>query len=84
MALITMAFLVEDSDLDLIRLDCDTLQYFLDTTSASFVSQGRESEGWQTDAVVHGLSQFARNDVNCRRIVAQGHFCCFCSFLFLF
>ena len=72
LALIAMAFLVEDCDLDLIQLDCDTLQYFLDTTAASFASQGLESEGWQTDAVVHGLSQFARNDVNRRRIVAQG------------
>ncbi|KAK7479114.1 hypothetical protein BaRGS_00029632 [Batillaria attramentaria] len=72
-SLITLSHILQDPDLDLIQLDPDILQYFLDCAHKAFgITQGDMNCDFGTDAVVYGLWHLARNAFNRRLIVAHG------------
>ena len=72
-ALITLSYFVDESQLDLLRLDAHMLQFFLDHIQAALRSRKFGHAGWMISEVIHGLSNLAKNDFNKHLIVSQGN-----------
>lgn len=74
-ALLLLSFVVEDSDLHLLELDHRMLQYCVCRAEAAWTSLNRGKNGFETEELLVGLSNFARLPYNRRLIVAKGKSC---------
>ena len=72
-ALMTLSYFVDESQLDLLRLDAHMLQFFLDHIQAALRSRKFGHAGWMISEVIRGLSNLAKNDFNKHLIVSQGN-----------
>ena len=68
-ALMTLSYFVDESQLDLVRLDAQMLQFFLDNIQAALHSRKLLHGKWTTSEVIRGLSNLAKNDFNKRLMV---------------
>ncbi|KAK7103172.1 uncharacterized protein [Littorina saxatilis] len=71
-AYMIMSFIVPDDQLDLLRIDTNTLQYLLDKVKRAVDSHRPDDKGWNTDALLVVFSDLSRCPFNKRIFVAQG------------
>ena len=70
----TLAYIVDESQRDLVRLDAEMLRFFLDNIQAALAAQKPYHAKWTTSEVLRGLSFLAKNEFNKNLMVAQGNF----------
>ena len=71
-ALLTLSYIADETQLDLLRLDFEMLQFFLNNIQGALDTGTHSREGYATHEVIRGLSLFAKNDFNKILMVAQG------------
>ena len=71
-ALLTLAFIVEEDQLNLIRLDPEMLQIFLDYIRGAVVAKKKIQSQFTVDELLAGLCALARNEFNRILMVTQG------------
>lgn len=73
-AMLTLRYVVENMQVDMMQLDSDILQYYLDILQAHIVKglQADEGQALNMEEILSGLSDFAKNDRNKHLIVAKG------------
>ena len=74
MALLTLAYVVDDTELELLELDHNLLHFCLQLLEVALQDPGKKS--WYIDELLVGLSQAARLDFNRRLLVATGKTTC--------
>ena len=70
--MLLLGFIVEDSDLHLLKLDHEMLHYCLCHAEVAWDSGNRGKNGLETEEVLVGLSKLARLPSNRSLIVAKG------------
>ena len=70
-ALLTLSYIVDETQLDLLRLDFEMLQFFLNNIKDALATETHCVAGYATHEVIRGLSLFAKNDFNKILMVAQ-------------
>nr|KAG5703478.1 hypothetical protein BaRGS_020112 [Batillaria attramentaria] len=71
-ALMTVSYLVNESQLSLLEMSPGILQYYTDRVQQALAAQKGHNGGWRTEEVLSGLSMLAKNDFNKRLMVAKG------------
>lgn len=71
-ALMTLAYMVEVSQLDLVRLDTEMLQFFLDNVQGAVKARTPFHRMWVTAEVLGGLAMLANDDFNRKLFIARG------------
>ena len=72
-ALKTLSYIVDENQLDLLRLDFVMLQFFLNNIQGALAAGTHTHGNYITNGMLRGLSLFAKNDFNKRLMVAQGN-----------
>ena len=72
-ALMTLSYIVDDGQLDLVRLDPAMLQHFLDNVQCALTTEKPFHGRWTTSEILRGFSNLARSDFNRGLMVAQGN-----------
>ena len=81
LALRTLSHIVDESQLDLVRLDAEMLQVFLDNVQGALAAGETSHGNSTTSGMLHDLAFLARNDFNKRLMVAQGNCRISCEYL---
>ena len=71
-ALLTLSYIVDETQLDLLRLDFEMLQFFLNNIQGALAAGTHTHGNYITNGMLRGLSLFAKNDFNKILMVAQG------------
>ena len=75
MALTTLSYIVDETQLDLLRLDFEMLQFFLSKVQGALAEGKTIYAQCMASEMIRGLSNLAKNDFNKRLTVAQGKYC---------
>ena len=74
-ALTTLSYIVDETQLDLLRLDFEMLQFFLSKVQGALAEGSPVHAQCMASEMIRGLSNLAKNDFNKRLTVAQGKYC---------
>ena len=74
LALTTLSYIVDETQLDLLRLDSEMLQFFLSKVQGSLAEGTAVNAQCVASEVIRGLSNLAKNDFNKRLMVSQGKY----------
>ena len=83
MALSLLSDIVDESQLDLLHLDAEMLEFFLNKIQGALAAGKTVHEGCMSSEMLRGLSLLAKNDFNRRLMVAQGNCRISCEYLHL-
>ena len=74
-ALKTLSYIVDENQLDLLRLGFEMLQFFLSKVQGALADGTTVHAQCMASEMIRGLSNLAKNDFNKRLMVAQGKYC---------
>ena len=72
--MITLGYIVKDSELTLLRLDVGVFHYCVHNAEMALASPRGTTNGWRLDAVLLALATFSRLDSNRGMMTTDGVF----------